>query len=230
MKFCYCILLLLTATTSFCQTATDQSKIAKVKEELQKLWTEIQDAAVKKDRNTLERIYAPEFIFIHSTGQEDNKQRRIDNTLSINDYSPAPLPSFDELYVYGEVAVLRGKGVARGTTIYVKRNGQWQVVQIQSTALPPERKSIKLDPGIVQPYVGKYEQAAGAFTLITLERDTLRAKGMNRPQVAILPLSETQFFVKDNLGEFTFYKDEKGQVTHYILKVGGREIKGTKVE
>jgi hypothetical protein len=27
--------------------------------------------------------------------------------------------------------------------------------------------------------------------------------------------------VKDNVGEFTFYKDEKGVVTHYILRVSG---------
>jgi hypothetical protein len=33
------------------------------------------------------------------------------------------MPSFDELYVYGNVAVLRAKGMARGTTIYSKRMG-----------------------------------------------------------------------------------------------------------
>ena len=66
--------------------------------------------------------------------------------------------------------------------------------------------------------------------MISFENDTLRAKGANRPQVAILPLSDTVFVVKDNVGEFTFYKDDKGQVTHYILRVNGREIKGAKVE
>jgi len=66
--------------------------------------------------------------------------------------------------------------------------------------------------------------------MITFENDTLRAKGMNRPQVPILPLSDSLFYVKDNVGEFTFYKDDKGVVTHYILRVNGREIKGVKVE
>jgi len=212
------------------QQTNDQNQKAKTKEELQKLWNDMQDAGVKKDRKALESFYADEFVFIHSSGQEDNKERRINSILSIPDYKPAPMPSFDELLVYENVAVLRAKGIARGTTIYVKKNGHWQVVQVQSTAMPPERKTVALDVKTMQQYVGKYEQAPGVFTMITFENDSLRAKGMNRPQVAILPLSDAVFYVKDNVGEFTFYKDEKGAVTHYILRVSGREIKGTKVE
>lgn len=221
--------MLLINVLSYGQPA-DQSKTAKVKEELQKLWNDMQDASMKKDRKALESFYADEFVFIHSSGQEDNKQRRIANILSVNDYTPAPMPSFDELLVYEDVAVLRVRGVNRGTTIYTKKNGQWRVVQVQSTAIPPERKTVKLDQKILQQYVGKYEQAPGVFTMITFENDTLRAKGMNRPQVAILPLSDTLFYVKDNVGEFTFYKEDKGKVTYYILRANGREIKGTKVE
>jgi len=217
-------------TLAYSQSATSPNSTNKVKNELETLWNNMQDAAVKKNRKALESFYADEFLFIHSSGQEDNKQRRIDAILSVNDYKPAPMPSFDELYVYGDVAILRAKAANRGTTIYAKKNGEWQVVQVQSTALPPARNTVKLDPKTVQQYVGKYEQAPGVFTMISFENDTLRAKGANRPQVAILPLSDNVFAVKDNIGEFTFYKDDKGQVTHYILRVSGREIKGTKVE
>jgi len=230
MRISFIIFFVLLNAILYSQSAIDANKTTNVKQELEKLWNNMQDASLKKDRKTLERLYADEFLFIHSSGQEDNKQRRIDAILSVNDYKPAPMPSFDELYVYGDVAVLRAKAANRGTTIYAKKNGVWQVVQIQSTALPPARNTVKLDPKTVQQYVGKYEQAPGVFTLISFENDTLRAKGANRPQVAILPLSETVFAVKDNVGEFTFYKDEKGQVTHYILRVSGREIKGTKIE
>ena len=230
MRISFFIIGTLLTTLAYSQSATDANSTAKVKNELEKLWNNMQDASVKKDRKALESFYADEFLFIHSSGQEDNKQRRIDAILSVNDYKPAPMPSFDELYVYGDVAVLRAKAANRGTTIYAKKNGEWKVVQVQSTALPPPRNTVKLDPKTVQQYVGKYEQAPAVFTLISFENDTLRAKGANRPQVAILPLSDNVFVVKDNVGEFTFYKDDKGQVTHYILRVNGREIKGTKVE
>ncbi len=230
MRISFFSFFVLLNTLAYSQSTTTSNSTSNVKNELEKLWNNMQDAAVKKDRKALEHFYADEFLFIHSTGQEDNKQRRIANILSINDYKPAPMPTFDELYVYGDVAVQRAKGMVRGTTIYAKKNGDWQVVQIQSTALPPERKIIKLDSKTLQQYVGKYEQAPGVFTLISFENDTLRAKGANRPQVAILPLSDNVFAVKDNVGEFTFYKDDQGRVTHYILRVSGREIKGTKVE
>jgi len=230
MRISFFSFFVLLNTLAYSQSTTTPGSTNKVKNELETLWNNMQDAAVKKDRKALESFYADEFLFIHSSGQEDNKQRRIDAILSVNDYKPAPMPSFDELYVYGDVAILRAKAANRGTTIYAKKNGEWQVVQVQSTALPPARNTVKLDPKTIQQYIGKYEQAPGVFTLISFENDTLRAKGANRPQVAILPLSDNVFAVKDNIGEFTFYKDDKGQVTHYILRVSGREIKGTKVE
>jgi hypothetical protein len=230
MRFFLFILLLCSLAEARTQQTNHQTQIAKTKEELQKFWNDLQDAAAKKERKALETLYADEFVFIHANGQEDNKEQRIKNILSISEYRPAPMPSFDELYVYDNVAVLRARGANRGTTIFVKRNGIWQVMQVQSTPMPPERKTITLDAKSVQQYIGKYEQSPGVFTLITFENDTLRAKGMNRPQVAILPLSDSEFAVKDNVGVFTFYKDDKGVVTHYILRVREREIKGTKVE
>jgi hypothetical protein len=207
-----------------------QNNMDSVKEELKKLWAVAQTAAQKKDRQTLERVYADEFLFIHSSGEVDNKSLWINNILSIQNYSIAPAPTFDELYVYGEAAVLRVKGRNTGTTIYAKKNGQWQVVQVQSTQLPPERKLVKIDPKILDQYVGKYEQAPGVYTTISKEGDTLMAQGMNRPKVILLPLSDTKFAVKDNIGEFTFYKNEKGSITYFILNVNGREVKGTKIE
>ena len=220
----------LAASLAYSQQPADQTKIAKVKEELQKLWTGIQDASVKKDRKALENYYADEFLFIHSHGQEDDKQRRIDKILSVNDYVAAPMPSFDELYVYGDVAVLRAKGTDRGTTIFAKKNGQWQIVQVQSTTIPLQPKSVRLDPKILDQYVGRYEQSPGVFTLITKQGDTLFAKGMNRPQVMLVPISDSVFQVKDNIGVFTFYRNENRKVAHYILRVNERETKGTKVE
>ena len=230
MRILLFILVFLAASFAYSQQPASHATIAKVREELQKLWADLQDASVKKDRKMLENYYADEFIFIHSHGQEDNKQRRIDKILSVNDYVSAPMPSFDELYVYGDVAVLRAKGPDRGTTIFAKKNGQWQIVQVQSTIIPQERKPVKLDPKVLDQYVGKYEQSAGVFTLITKQGDTLFAKGMNRPQVMLVAMSDTVFQVKDNIGVFTFYKDENKKVTHYILRVNERETKGTKVD
>ena len=214
------------------QAGGDPNKDVRVKEELRKLWLANQEAGSKKDRAALERVYADEFLFIHSTGGRENKTEHINAILSISSYSPAPVPEFDQLHVYGDVAVLRAslRGLL-GTTIYAKKGGQWQIVQIQSTRLPPERKAINVDPKILDSYVGKYEFATGVRTTITREGGTLTAQSPGRPKFVLLPASETQFFGEGNEPEWTFYKDEKGQVTHLIVRpCNCQESRRNKVE
>src|SRR6266404_6803702 len=81
------------------------NKDARVKEELRKLWIETQEAGSKRDRAALERVYADEFLFIHSTGGRENKTEWINGILSVSSYSPAPVPEFDQLQVYGDAAI-----------------------------------------------------------------------------------------------------------------------------
>jgi hypothetical protein len=64
----------------------------------------------------------------------------------------------DSLMLFGDVVVLRH--TVRGsavTSIVVKRNGQWQLLQAQSTRLAAERKPINLDPKLFDSFLGKYQ-------------------------------------------------------------------------
>jgi len=46
----------------------------------------------------------------------------------------------------------------------------------------------------------------------------------------LFPESETQFFPLATAVEITFVKDEKGQVTHLILRQGGQDISAKKIK
>jgi hypothetical protein len=156
------------------QASGNPSRAHETKEELRKLFSELNEAIIKHDRAALERIYADEFQFIHSTGSVIDKASQISGILANSpalSSSPVPVPSFDQLRVYGDVAVLKGssRGVV-GTDIYVKRGGRWQIVQVQGTRLPPERKPIQLDPNVLDSFIGKYEFAPGAFATVTKGR------------------------------------------------------------
>ncbi len=70
MKFILFIFLIAIFGQANGQQTSDQNQNAKTKEELQKLWNATQDAAVKKDRKSLENLYADEFLFIHATSQQ----------------------------------------------------------------------------------------------------------------------------------------------------------------
>lgn len=214
------------------QTSNDTNRETKVKEELQKLFSEFNEAISKRDRAALERIYADEFQFIHSSGSVVDKTAQIDGIMS-NDptASRVPIPQFDQLFVYGDVAILRTQlRGATGTNIFARKGGRWQIVQFQGTLLPPERKPVKLDPSILNSFLGKYEFAPGAFATVTKEGDALKWQAGGRPKLTLVPLSDTRFFGKENGAEMTFNKRGKGEVTDVNLRLGScQDSKAKKV-
>jgi len=131
-------------TVAAAQATNDASRQAKVKEELQQLFADLNQAITKKDRAALERIYADEFQFIHGNGYVVPKTAQIDGIMANDSLSatPVPAPAFDTFLLYGDVAVFRNtaQGLA-GTSIYVKKDGRWQVLQVQGTRLAPQRPS-----------------------------------------------------------------------------------------
>jgi hypothetical protein len=227
------IVLLLTAVAS-AQASNDANKQAKVKEELQKLFADLNEATLKKDRAALERIYADEFQYIRPTGGVSNKTAHINGIVSNDPISSTPVatPSFDQLVVYGDIAVSRN--TLRGTTIssiFVKKEGRWQALQVQGTRLAPERKPIKLDPQLLNSFLGRYEFGPGAIATVTIEGEALKWRGGNRMPVTLVPLSETHFYARETETEITFTKNEKGQVTDVVLRLGScQDSKAKKIE
>lgn len=166
-------LVLLVSPAAFGQTAGEPNS-SKIKEELRKLFSDLNEAISKRDRAALERTYADEFQFVHTTGGVVDKTNQINNILANDTPATVPTPTFEGVLVYGDLAILRTieRGVA-GTNIYSKKGGRWQIVQVQGTRLPPERKPITIDPKALDPYLGKYEFAPGAYATVTKEGDVL---------------------------------------------------------
>ena len=228
------VLLLLTSSAICGQTTSAAPREPQAKEELRKLFVDLNEALVKRDRAALERIYADDFQFVHTTGGVVDKTTQINNALANDRTStgPLPIPSFDGLLLFGDVAIFRTleRGVA-GTNIYSKKDGRWQIVQVQATRLPPDRKPITLDPKVLDAYLGKYEFAPGAYATVTKDGDALSWKPGNRPKSTLIPLTDSKFYSKENEAEMTFSKDEKGLVTGVVLRLGVcQESKAKKVE
>ncbi len=83
--------------------------------------------------------------------------------------------------------------------------------------LPVERKEIKVDPKLYEAYVGEYERQPSRNFKVFIENDRLFLAYLGRPTIELFPESETRFFVKIIDIQFSFVRDEKGQVTHLIL-------------
>jgi hypothetical protein len=103
---------------------------------------------IKKDRATMERLYADDYMYLHSNGTVNNKTQEIAEYMS-PDLKWTTHKSDDlKVRIYRDVAVVTGlstltgsaKGYVSGgrrfTELWVRRNGRWQSVGGQSTLVP----------------------------------------------------------------------------------------------
>jgi ketosteroid isomerase-like protein len=126
----------------------DQTTTAAAEQEIIKLENALMEASIKKDRATLERFYADEYLYIHSNGSVTNKTPEIAEDMAGGSkwtsfsYSQTKVRFFGDVGILTGVLTLQGasdayKSGARGVTaIFVKRDGRWQSVGGQATLLP----------------------------------------------------------------------------------------------
>jgi ketosteroid isomerase-like protein len=179
-----------------------------VKTELRAFLSELNAALQARDRAALERLYAPEFMFIHTIGPPVDRASHIANSMATAPRNAFPVPSLDDLFVIGDVAFLRTHEDARySTTIYARRKGQWQVVQLQGTPIPSSRPSVSVTPELLRSYAGRYVQDNGLLVTIAVEGDALTLQGEGRQKFPLSALSQNQFTLPGNAGRITFAPD-----------------------
>lgn len=188
----------------------------------------------------MEKIYATEFINVHSSGFIDDRETTIHEIVSTDSIRPLPIPSLDGLLLYDDIAVLRSPGNTTTATvntnriagiyIYIKRDGRWQIAHAQGTPLQKERKTIRPDSDIIKKYIGKYERNAGEYIIVEEETGSLLVNVIGRgiPKRKLVATSNIEFF--DKLGsDYIFSTDEKGMILTTRLQ-NGQESKWRKVQ
>src|SRR4029077_12914898 len=130
--------------------------------ELRAFVTELNTALAARDRAALERLYADEFYFAHTLGKPIDKAAHIAAAMATPPGRALPVPSFDGVMVFGDVAILRTIEDARfSTSIYVKRSGHWQVLHPRGTRYRWSRPAAAVPADVLQGYAGRYEQDNG---------------------------------------------------------------------
>jgi CubicO group peptidase (beta-lactamase class C family) len=95
--------------------------------------------------------------------------------------------------------------------------------------VPEPRKVAKVDPKVFDAYAGRYEIGPEAVLTITREGDRLMAEPTGQPKMELIPESETEFHPKVGDATLAFLKDDKGNVTHAVLRQGTREQKAKRL-
>lgn len=218
---------MLTIALVLMQAAGQPSKTDAVKTELRALMTDLTAALAARDRAALERIYADEFLFVHALGPPADKKAQIDGSMT-SAGGAIPMPSFDNLLVYGNVAILRQPVEGRfGTTIYAKKNGRWQIVQLQGTPTPLTRRSASVAEDVLRSYAGRYQQDNGLFVTIGVANGELTLQVDGRQRLTLAADSDTKFILPGGAGTITFAKTADG-VTYQVVRGSGQIVNGVR--
>ena len=116
----------------------------------------------------------------------------------------------------------------RTTELVLHQNGIDQTARKISDVPPKERQAVKLDPKVLDGYVGEYELAPGAVLTIRKEGDRLMARLTGQSFLEIFPESETKFFYKAVDAQITFVKDAQGRISELVLHQSGRDLRAKK--
>jgi VWFA-related protein len=106
--------------------------------------------------------------------------------------------------------------------------GERQIPRISNKVV--ERKEIELSSKVLEQYVGTYKLDKGEEIWITLENGFLYSQIPGQKMYLLCPESGVKFFLSSVANaENEFVKNDKGTVTHVIIRQDGNERKATRI-
>jgi len=129
-------------------TASQASAGSSTEQDVRKFERRLIEAAVQRDAETLDRLYADDFIFTGSLGEVLNKEQAIASYRAGEIRYESVETDEVDVRLYGDTAVSVGRatikahyrgqdfsGPYRYTAVYVKRESGWQEVAFHSSRI-----------------------------------------------------------------------------------------------
>jgi CubicO group peptidase (beta-lactamase class C family) len=95
--------------------------------------------------------------------------------------------------------------------------------------LAAARKEIKLDPKVIEKYLGQYEIEPGRVITISREGERFFFQSTGDPKAELFAQSEKAFFLKLRDGDLTFVMDDKGEATGLEMVVRGFRLNAKRI-
>ena len=89
---------------------------------------------------------------------------------------------------------------------------------------------VTVDPAIFDQYIGKYKLNENTIVTIMKENNKLYAWPSGESKLEMLPVSETDFIIKELNARLSFVKDENGKVKKIKLKMNGNDSELPRLE
>jgi hypothetical protein len=242
---CLLVALCLSASTICAQ---DQPKFSPAQQEVLDVRKARVEAGKRRD-GSWSRYVADDCIFSDDDGNLTTKAKMIDHDKTYNwpiEYDHSVNFRDYIVHVYGNTAVINLRFTVheqftdsdiitemRGTETYVKQDGSWLLVARQWGPLPVNlRKPVAVDTSVYKDYIGQYQwRPLDDVETITVKDGKLWSQVGKEAEQEYFPLGPETFFVKDDLGSFTFVRDAQGHVTGYTYhRWDGQDIHAKKIK
>jgi len=92
------------------------------------------------------------------------------------------------------------------------------------------RREVRIDPALLDRYVGRYRVAEGAIFTVTREGDRLWTQLTGQQKIEVYPASERVFFLKVTDAQITFETEGPGPAPAVVLRQNGRDIRAPRLE
>jgi len=245
MRFIACLFVALSISASVI-CAQDQPKFSPAQQEVLDTFKAMVAAGERRD-GSWSRYIADDCLFSDDDGNLTTKAkiighgktwpREYDHVVNFRDYV---------VHVYGSTAVINVRFTGheqftdtdivtemRETETYVKQNGSWLMVARQWGPLPVNlRKPVAVDTSVYKDYVGQYQwRPLDDVETISVKDGKLWSQVGKDAEEEYFALGPETFFVKDDLGGFTFVRDAQGHVTGYTYhRWDGQDIHAKKIK
>jgi CubicO group peptidase (beta-lactamase class C family) len=94
----------------------------------------------------------------------------------------------------------------------------------------PEEVIVQIDPAIFDNYTGQYKLQDNLIVTVFREKNKLFAQPTGQAKVEMLPLSETDFVIKEINAKISFVKDQSGKATKFKLNMNNMVSELPRVE
>jgi len=145
------LMILVSTSALFAQAPPTKEASVEVKQELKRINKEYDEALVRGDVATLERLFAEEFVYTSTSGEVLNKQQQLELFRSGALKIASGASDGVEVRLYGDIAVMLARFVAKGefrgqafdsteryTAVWLNRKGRWQLIAEQGTLVPKQ--------------------------------------------------------------------------------------------
>jgi ketosteroid isomerase-like protein len=250
-KLVFALFILACPALTYCQTSKQTSSVAtsaRVEDEIRNAIHEPLDALRRGDAQAYTSYYGDDCIITSDNGAlvkpEAIAKEWVDDLHSGATFKASELLDF-QVHSYGDIAVAsfridldQDRGgqklfeSSRFTDVFARHGGRWLLVVHHETPIPNARLvAVKVDPAVFDAYAGEYQLPLNQIVKIKREGDKLMEQWPGATEYSEeVPVSESTYVARGELGEVIYVKDESGKVTHFIVRTGSGDLIAKKIK